>query len=91
MTRKNSDGFLLALTDVVNRFLGKEFHRFVNTRIIITGDAEICMVSVERSDAPVFVESGNEQEFFIRAPASSQTLNMREAMVYINSHWGKKN
>jgi hypothetical protein len=90
MNKKNSDGFLLALTDLVNRFLGKEFHRFITTRIVSAGAAEICMVTVNKSDSPVFVENGNEQEFFIRAPASSQPLNMREAMEYISSHWGKK-
>ncbi|MCX6248846.1 MAG: putative DNA binding domain-containing protein [Bacteroidetes bacterium] len=90
MSKKNSDGFLLALTDLVNRYLGKEFHRFISTRIIAAGAAEICMVTVNKSDSPVFVENGNEQEFFIRAPASSQPLNMREAMEYIQSHWAKK-
>jgi hypothetical protein len=90
LSKKNSDGFLLALTDVVNRFLGKEMHRFITTRIILTNDMEICMVTVSRSDKPVFVEKENDQEFFIRTPASSQPLNMREAMEYINSHWSPK-
>ncbi len=90
LSRKNSDGFLLALTDVINRYIGKKTHRFINARIVNVYSREICIISMVRSDAPVFVGTGNEEEFFIRATASSQPLNMREAMEYIQSHWGRK-
>jgi predicted HTH transcriptional regulator len=90
LSKKNSDGFLLALTDVINRYLGKKIHRFISARIINTGESEICMVTMTSSDTPVFVGTGNEQEFFIRATASSQPLNMSEALEYIKSHWKKR-
>ncbi len=32
-------------------------------------------------------KSNNEEEFFIRASASSQPLNIRETHEYIQSHW----
>ena len=89
LSKKNSDGFLLSITDVINRYLGKKCHKFINARIIHTGETEFCMVTMTRSDTPVFLGTGNEQEFFIRATATSQPLNMSEMMDYIKSHWNK--
>jgi len=50
---------------------------------------DICVVEISRSDKPVFMKYDNKEEFYIRASLSSQPLNVREAMEYINMHWKK--
>jgi ABC-type amino acid transport substrate-binding protein len=88
-SKKNRDGFLLALTNLINLHLGKSSHRFIDVNIIAINEKDVCIVKIERSDRPVFLGQKDNEEFYIRASASSQPMGMREAYQYINSHWGK--
>jgi hypothetical protein len=82
--KKDKDGFLLQLTQVINEYLGKEWHQYVKPRMVLMNVSEVCVVDVRPSDNPVFLSG---QEFYIRASASSQSMNMVEASAYIKSHW----
>jgi len=87
LRKKDKDGFLLQVIQVINQYLGKEFHQYLNQEIIKIGGKDICVVEVENSDMPVFVKNNDKEEFYIRASASSQPMNMREASDYIKTHW----
>ena len=85
----NKDGFLLQLDQVVNNYLGKENHHYISSNIIQIDGKDVCVVEVLNSGQPVYVknkENGN-QEFFVRASASSQPMDMKEANEYIKNHW----
>jgi len=86
-SKKNRDGFLLALTNIINQNLGKSCHKFISINIVALTEKDVCIVSAEKSDKPVFLGKGDKEEFYIRASASSQPLGMRETYQYINSHW----
>ena len=88
MSKKNRDGFMLALTNLINQDLGKSSHLFISINIISLNDNDVCIVSVEKSDKPVFCGKNEKEEFYIRASASSQPLGMSESFKYIKSHWG---
>lgn len=89
LSKKNRDGFLLTLTNLINQNLGKSTHKFVTINIISINDKDVCIVSAEKSDKPVFFGKNEKEEFYIRASASSQPLGMRESYKYITSHWEK--
>lgn len=89
MSKKNRDGFLLTLTNLINQNLGKSTHKFISINIISINDKDVCIVSVEGSDKPIFFGKSDNDEFYIRASASSQPLGLRESYKYINSHWAK--
>ncbi len=89
LSKKNRDGFMLALTNLINQDLGKSTHQFISINFISLNDNDVCIVSVEESDKPVFCGKNEREEFYIRASASSQPLGMRETFKYINSRWGK--
>ena len=89
LKKKNQDGFLLALTGLINQYLGKTVHTFVTSNIISINDKDVCIVSVERSNSPVFIGKNGKEEFYIRASASSQPMSMREAFDYVKTHWGE--
>lgn len=90
MSKKNKDGFLLALTNLINQNLGKSSHKFISINIISLNKKDVCIVTSEKSDKPVFIGKGDNEEFYIRASASSQPLGMSETFKYIGSHWEKK-
>jgi len=87
LRKNNTDGFLLQLTQVINQYLGKEFHQYLGQEIVTIDDKDICVVSIVNSDMPVFLKIGDKEEFYIRASASSQPMSMREANDYIKTHW----
>ena len=87
MSKNNRDGFLLTLTNLINRHLGKNTHKFISINIISINDKDVCIISVERSDKPIFLGKNEKEEFYIRASASSQPLGIQETYKYIKSHW----
>lgn len=86
-SKRNSDGFLLAITNLINQNLGKNMHQFISINIIAINGKDICIVHVEPAPAPVFLGSKDKEEFYIRASASSQPLSISETMEYIKQHW----
>lgn len=91
LKNKNSDGFLLKLVEVINTYIGKEFHQYIIINIERINNKEICIVEVLNSGKPSFIKNENKEEFYMRASASSQPMNTKEASDYIKSHWNNFN
>lgn len=89
LSKKNRDGFLLTLTNLINQKLGKNIHKYININIVSLNEKDVCIVSVEKSDRPVFCGKSENEKFYIRASASSQPLAIQESYKYISSHWEK--
>ena len=89
LSKKNRDGFLLTLTNLINQKLGKNIHKYITINIISLNEKDVCIVSVEKSNGPVFCGQSENEKFYIRASASSQPLAIQESYKYISSHWEK--
>jgi hypothetical protein len=87
LSKGNQDGFVLALTTLINNTLGKQSHKYISIKIVNIGKKDVCVITIEKSGTPVFLVKGEKEEFFIRASASSQPLGLKDTMVYIKSHW----
>jgi dnd system-associated protein 4 len=87
--KQNKDGFSLKLQDLINNYLGKEFHQFITIQFEIVDEKEICIITITPSDKPVYVRKNNTEEFFIRASASSQPMSIKQSHDYIELHWKK--
>jgi len=86
-SEKNKDGFLLALDDLVQDFLGKEYKTFMIPEIIEIDDKQVCVIEVTDSTRPVYVQKNNEEQFFVRFGASTRQMTTREASEYIEDNW----
>jgi hypothetical protein len=89
LKKKNRDGFMLHLNQVVNNCLGKEYFRFVSISMARLGGRDVCRIDILPAASPVYLYYNGHQEFFIREAASTQPLEIREAHDYIKMHWGK--
>lgn len=89
LSKNSRDGFMLTLTNLINQNMGKSTHKFITINIISINEKDVCIVTAEKSDKPVFIGKGDSEEFYIRASASSQPLGMSETFKYISSHWSK--
>lgn len=85
--KQNRDGFLLTLVQIVNNYLGKEFNQYVSAKIENIDGKDVCIVEISDSGSPVFINYQGNDQFFIRASASTQPMSMKEANEYINLHW----
>jgi len=87
MSKNNRDGFLLTLTNLINRHLGKSTHKFITINIISITNKDVCVISIEKSDNTIFLGKNEKEEFYIRASASSEPLGIEESYKYIKSRW----
>jgi len=88
--RSNRDGFLLKLSSLISRDIGKGFHKFITIDIQTVGDFDICRVTITPADKPAFVKKKGNEEFYIRTSAASVPLSLSESHEYIRSHWREK-
>ncbi|MBT3366888.1 MAG: DUF262 domain-containing protein [Nitrospina sp.] len=87
--KQNRDGFLLSLTQVINNYIGKEFHEYITVRIETIDAKDICIVEISQSGIPIYLKNKDKHEFYIRASASSQPMGLKEANDYIHLHWNE--
>jgi CheY-like chemotaxis protein len=87
LRKPDTDGFELALTDVVKTYLGLEYMACIQTRFEQVDEKQICVVSIEKSPAPVFLALGGSHKFCVRMGNSTRSLDVRATMSYIQTHW----
>lgn len=85
--KKNLDGFELQLTELVGRYLGKEHRKFFHVSFVPVDKKNICVIEIDKSPKPVFLEYAGKTEFVVRSGNSSQILNAKEQYEYIKMHW----
>ena len=85
--KKNLDGFGLQLTELVNRYLGKEYRKFVYVSFEMAGEKNICVVEIAKSPKPAFLEYKGKTVFVVRSGNRSQILDAKEQDNYIKMHW----
>jgi predicted HTH transcriptional regulator len=87
LKKKICDGFILHLTQILNNYVGKEYSAFLSANIVRFGGKDICRIQVLPSNKPVYVVRDGQEEFFLRALACTQPMQMKEAHEYIKMHW----
>jgi hypothetical protein len=87
LKKRNKDGFILHLIQILDNYLGKEYSAFLSASIIHFEGKDICRIDVLPSDKPVYVVRDGQEEFFLRALASTQPMQIKEAYEYIRTHW----
>ncbi|MBL7055287.1 ATP-binding protein [Candidatus Woesearchaeota archaeon] len=87
LRKQDADGFIQFLVQMINTRIGKEYNENISAHIKNVENKDVCIINVDASNSPVFVRYDNKEEFYIRASATSQPLNVREATDYIKMHW----
>lgn len=86
--RGDRDRFHLHLQQIIARDLGK----LAATQLTVTFHEirghDICQVSTEPSDRPVFARDGNRDVFYLRIGAATHALSMKDTVTYIGRRFG---
>jgi energy-coupling factor transporter ATP-binding protein EcfA2 len=92
LNKKNADGFLQHMDNLINNYLGKEYHPNIKASIVELEGKEICIIEVAKGSKWVYLKSKDKngnvmEEFFIRGTSSSQPLGPSASSEYIRVHW----
>ncbi len=90
--KKNWDGWLQHLTNLIDEHIGKEFMMYIRSEAVIINGKTVAILKVKESSRPVFVEHDDNKgqrrtEFYIRGLNTTQVLSIRQITPYINEHW----
>lgn len=87
LKRRDRDGFQQALTQSVAKYLGEEFCRYIHISFAERDGKTVCLVKVESSPRPVFLEDRSEKEFYIRLGNTTRSLDIEKSHEYIGMNW----
>ena len=85
--RPNRDGYEQFLINLLGSTLGKEVSASLAVSFQSVGGKDICLIRVQRSLKPIYVNENQHTRFFVRTGNTTQELTTRESVEYIGSHW----
>ena len=89
LKKADRDGFELHLQQLVTRDLGEAASAsFLTVNFHEIDSQDICQVTVEPSDHPIYVESKSETVFYLRSGNATHPLPVNEAIQYVQHRWG---
>ncbi|MDE2040793.1 MAG: putative DNA binding domain-containing protein [Patescibacteria group bacterium] len=88
LAKRNRDGFENHLNMLVKTMMGIKFANYIHARFDYFNDKEACLVHVEPSHKPAYLQNpGGKEEFFVRMGNTTQPFSMSEAEEYIKTRW----
>lgn len=87
MSKTNRDGFLQALTNIINNYLGKIDYSNISCQCEEIEGKDICIVRVQKSKKPIVVKYKQKDEFFIRTNSGSQKLDLKDSLEYTHRNF----
>ena len=61
---------------------------FLNVNFHELDGQDICQVTAEPSDSPIYVEQQEEETLYLRVGNGTQALPVKEAVTYAGRCWG---
>ena len=80
---ENEDRCRLHFKNLFTQHIGLEYSKFVELEIQPVAGKTVVAVECERSGAPVFLRTKNDEAFYIRSGPSSVELSVSKALKYI--------
>ena len=87
LTKQNLDGFELHLRQVIKKYLGDYFEKYIKVTFPKVDDKEICKIQISKSGKPVFITFEGVESFFVRNGNASIPKNRQEQSEYEKVHW----
>ena len=82
------DKFLKHFANIIGVGFSEPIDAIINYGLEISNRKNILLINVEKSSRPRFVKAKNgDKEFYIRRSATSQKLNIEEAVKYAIDKW----
>lgn len=87
LSKQDTDWFELHLRQVIKKYLGDYFEKYIKVSFPKVDEKEICLIQISKSGKPVFITSEGVEWFFVRNGNSSIPKNRQEQSEYEKIHW----
>jgi len=87
LSKQDTDWFELHLRQVIKKYLGEYFEKYIKVSFPKVDEKEICLIQISKSGKPVFITSEGVEWFFVRNGNSSIPKNRQEQSEYEKIHW----
>lgn len=87
LSKKGIDGFELHLRNIIKKYLGSTFEKYLKVSFPTIDDKKICKIEILKSGKPVFANFEGKEDFYVRNGNSSIPKNREEQSEYEKLHW----
>lgn len=87
LSKKDIDGFELHLRNIISKYLGSSFEKYLKVSFPTIDEKTICKVQILKSGKPVFATFEGNENFYVRIGNSSVPKNRAEQSEYERLHW----
>ncbi|MDX1417987.1 MAG: putative DNA binding domain-containing protein [Candidatus Promineifilaceae bacterium] len=81
--KQNLDGFETSFNMAFNKMIGVEFRQWIEVAFPMIDNKAICILRVQPSPQPAYLQHKGTEKFYIRAGNASQSLTISQANRYI--------
>ncbi len=89
LKKKDRDGFELHLGHLIARDFGESVSSFLTVTFHEIDGEDVCQVTVDPSDHPVYAQEGQDAAFYLRTGNATRALPVNEVVKYVQHRWGK--
>ena len=86
--KPSKDGFELHLRNKIESIVGAHLGHTLEVRFYSRENKDICLLAVKPSPIPVWIERGEEPDFYVRSGNQTKPLNRKEVAEYMKFRWG---
>jgi len=90
LAQSDTDRFELHLRQLVKKYLGDNFEKYLKISFPKIDDKEICVIKILKSGKPVFTTFEGKESFFVRNGNATIPKNRQEQSEYEKLHWNIK-
>lgn len=77
------DSFHKSLDSTIKHFLGKNCYKYIDAKFHSFNDKDFMVITVKKSLYPVILRNKNEKEFYIKAGATVEKLDIEETIEWV--------
>lgn len=85
--KPTSDGFELHLRNRIESTIGSDLADLIHVGFVSREGKDVCVVVVEPSPKPIWVEHAGEEDFYVRSGNQTKPLGKQETVEYIKRRW----
>jgi len=83
---ESDDKALLHFNNLVDRHIGTEFSRYIDSRIIEVGDKRVLRVHCVPAPVPAILDAAKGEEFYVRSGPASRSLTLKQFHDWLKKH-----
>jgi hypothetical protein len=87
LTENSVDKFLNLVNMLICDNIGPEYASQVKTRLDSVDEGQVCIIDIEKSLIPAYLNTYNQKEFFVRMNNTTRSLDPEETVKYINQNF----